>query len=223
MNAVIYFSCSGQCKAVAEALGEKIGFSVTDYTLAEREYENAVIVFPVHCQGLPAPLKKFIKNFKAQYVTFIALYGQMSAGNAVYEAYKITGNAVAAAYLPARHTYGGAEIATPSVPDEVTEKILKPEYIKIPRRIKTPFAGLFPAARSRAIIKIKKTEKCVSCGICGGLCPTGAIENGEISSKCIRCLKCVLNCPHDALTVKKSWILKRYLKKPRFKKTIIYI
>ena len=223
MNVVIYFSCSGQSKAVAERLGKKLNFEVIEYTFSQNGYENAVLVFPVHCQGAPLPFKKFLKNFKAKYITYIALYGRMSAGNAIYEAYKIAGNAVAGAYLPAAHTYGGVKTDPPDIPEEIIKKISAPAYISLPRRLKAPFAGLFPSARSRAIIKIKKNEKCASCGVCENLCPAGAIKNGEINSRCIRCLKCVSVCPHNALTVKKSFILKRYLRKPRFTETLIYI
>lgn len=223
MNAVIYFSCSGQSKAVAEDLAARLGFDLCETSNADGKiFENIAIVFPVHCQSYPAPMKNFFKKLCARYVTLIATYGRAHCGNALYEAAKlIKGKIVAAAYLPAKHTYcETGEMVL--VPEEIVCKMNTPAPVEIPKLKKTPFACFLPAVRSRLIVKIKKTEKCVNCGICGGQCPTGAIENGKISTKCIRCLKCVLNCPYGALTVKKSWILRRYLRKPRYEKTIIY-
>ena len=224
MNAVVYFSCSGQSKEVAENLAERLGYKLYETQNAEEEiFENVAIVFPVHCQSFPAPLKNFFIKLKAEHVTLIATYGRAHCGNALHEAAKlIKSEIVAAAYLPAKHTYCAAGTTT-VVPEEVIAKMLKPAPVQIPKLRKTPFAGFLPNFRSRLIVKIKRTEKCVNCGICGGLCPVKAIGNGKINSKCMRCLKCVDSCPHGALIVKKSSILRRYLKKPRFDKTVIYV
>ena len=223
MNAVIYFSCSGQSKAVAEDLAKRLGYDLYETRSVEGKFfENVAIVFPVHCQSYPKPLKSFFKALNAKHVTLIATYGRAHCGNAIYEAAKlVTGEIVAAAYLPAKHTY--CEFGeTVFVPEEIVCKMSAPLPIKIPKLKKTPFAGFLPDLRSRLIIKIKKSKKCVSCGICGGQCPVGAIKNGNISTKCVRCLKCVSSCPQGALTVKQGSILRRYLRKPRYEKTLIY-
>lgn len=223
MNAVVYFSCSGQSKAVAEDLAERLNFKLLKTDEAQENFGTAVVVFPVHCQSFPAPLKGYFMKLKAERVALIATYGRANCGNALYEAAKlIKSEIVAAAYLPAKHTYCVTGTAT-MVPEEVIAKMLNPAPVQIPKLKKTPFAGFLPNLRSRLIVKIKRTEKCVNCGICGGLCPVNAIENGKINSKCLRCLRCVYSCPHGALEVKKSLILKRYLRRPRFEKTIIYI
>ena len=45
-------------------------------------------------------------------------------------------------------------------------------------------------------------ENCVQCGICAGVCPTGAIAAPDSSrtdgSKCITCMRCVSVCPTHA-------------------------
>lgn len=230
MNAVIYFSCTGRSKAVALKLAEKTGFDLIELTpetlakILNCEYENAAIVFPVHCQSFPKPMRKFFKNFHAENVTLVATYGSANAGNALYEAAKLLKKKpVAAAYVPCNHSYLYSEVEVSGLPQEFTDKIFAPSAVHIPKRRKTPFAGFLPSLRSRAIIKIKRSGKCVNCGECNGVCPTSAMNCGRINSSCIRCLKCVYNCPHKALEIKKSRVLESYLKSTHCDETIIYI
>ena len=227
MNAVLYFSCSGQSKAVAEDLARKLEWELIETDMAQRRFESVAVVFPIHCQSYPAPLKDFFKTLNAECVALIATYGRAHCGNAVFEAAKlINGKITAAAYLPAKHTYCESG-DTVFVPEEVVEKIRisysETPSVKLPKIATTPFAGLFPSARSRAIIKIRKGENCTGCNTCATVCPVKAIERGKPSRRCIRCLKCVYSCPSGALNIKKSAVLKKYLKKPRCEKIIVYI
>lgn len=60
------------------------------------------------------------------------------------------------------------------------------------------------------------TERCVKCGLCYRVCPTGNIsrsETGEITfdKKCILCVKCFNLCPTDAIMIcKESIDTKKY-------------
>lgn len=223
MNTVIYCSCTGHSKAVAEKLAARLGYALMEYTAATESYSTAIIVFPVHCQSYPAFLKRFFKELKAENVALIATYGMANAGNALFEAAKlISGNIIAAAYIPVGHSYLNDGYVPDELPQVLIDKIENPAPVVIPRRRKTPFAGVAPSLRSRMILKIRRTEKCVGCNICGGECPVGAILKGKINPKCVRCLKCVASCPHGALQIKKARILTRYLKKANCKEIIIY-
>ena len=195
-----------------------------EFAAATDDYSTAVIVFPVHCQSYPVFMRKFFKQLKAARVALIATYGKADAGNAIFEAAKlVSGNIVAAAYIPVGHGYLNDGFIPSELPEELIEKISDPSTVTIPRRRKTPFAGFLPSLRSRTLVKIKRSEKCVGCNICGNECPAGAIEKGKINSKCVRCLKCVSSCPHGALTFKKARILARYLKNRNRNETIIYL
>lgn len=223
MNTVIYCSCTGHRKAVAENLAARLGYALSEYTAATESYSTAVIVFPVHCQSYPAFLKKFFKELQAENVALIATYGRAHPGNAVFEAAKlISGQIIAAAYIPVGHSYLNDKYVPDELPQELIDKIQKCTPAVIPRRRKTPFAGVFPSLRSRIILKIKRTEKCVGCNICGNVCPTGAIKSGKTNAKCVRCLKCVASCPHGALKIKKARVLARYLEKANRNEIIIY-
>lgn len=225
MNAILYYSCSGQSKLVAEDLARRLDYNLYDINCVhgKAEFNKAVIIFPVHCQGVPIPLKPILKNITAKYTALIATYGRANPGNALYEASLLIKNIVAAAYIPAKHTYNIDEIFSATLPEEIIERILNPKYIVIPKRRKTPFAGILPSFRSRLLLKIIRNSDCNRCNICTEICPVKAIINGHTNLKCTRCLKCVYACPKQALTIHKSLILKKYLIKPHTTVTLIYL
>lgn len=230
MNAVIYFSCTGHSKAVAENLAARLKFGLAELTpqtqkdILALDYPTAVVVFPVHCQSYPKYLKKFFKKLNTENIALIAVYGKADAGNALFEAAKlISGKVIAAAFIPSGHSYLNDGYVPEELPQELIDKILKPSSVTVPKRRKTPFAGFFPSVRSRILVKIKRREKCVSCGICAAQCAMGAIKNGKTNAKCVRCLKCVAVCPEGALSITKTRILTRYLNKAKCNDTILYL
>ena len=230
MNAVIYFSCTQRSATVARDLSNRLGYDLIELTpLTEREiletrYESAVIVFPVHCQSYPSPMKAFLSAFNADRIALVATYGSAHAGNALYEAARLLKQKpVAAAYVPCNHSYlyGNAEVA--KLPEQFIQKIFSPDTVDIPKRKKSLFAAFLPALRSRAIIKIKRNASCDKCGKCNGVCPVKAMDCGKTNTRCIRCLKCVSCCEKRALEIKRSRILTRYLEKTHCDEMIIYI
>lgn len=230
MNAVIYYSCTGHGKAVAEIIAGELSLPLLELTAQSQEkllaekYSLAVLVFPVHCQSHPAFMKEFFMRLKTESVALIAVYGMADAGNAIYEAAKIiNAKIVAAAYLPAGHSYLNDGYAPSALPAELIEKLKDPAPVYIPRRRKTPFAGVAPSARSRTLVKIVRGANCTNCNLCGISCDTGAIKCGKTNKKCVRCLRCVAACPNNALLIKKARILTNYLKKAKCKKIILYL
>ena len=109
MNAVFYYSNTDQSKTVAEYIANALGwdiFNIEDGDGEGLEYEKAFVVFPVHCQNIPARVKSFLSNLLARYLIPVATYGRMHHGNVLYEIENDYGfTVIGGAFVPAKHTY----------------------------------------------------------------------------------------------------------------------
>lgn len=225
MNAVLYYSNSGESKRIAEYLADKTGFALIDINAADSlQYERALLVFPVYCQNVPQAVKEFLRKLKTEYLALIATYGRASYGNVLNEVQREHRHRIiAAAYLPTKHSYVDEERF-----DEFDrlapfiEKLDGDGEITIPRSRKNPFASFAPEWRSRLGVKIVKNARCTDCGTCNGICPQNAIKYGKPNGKCIRCGKCVVSCPQGALTLKTSRPMRAYLNKRKRDELVIY-
>lgn len=227
MSVVVYYSNTGQSLAVGRFFAEKLCCPLIDIAQADSpHYDDLVLVFPVHSQNIPRAVKVFLKAVNVKNLTVIATYGKMCCGNVLYEIQrKYRKNIVAGAYVPTKHSYikddcgfTDFELLTP-----VVEKINTPSAIELPKLYKNPLSNLFPRLRSRLGVKLDKSDDCDGCGICTKVCPVGAIKNGVIDGKCIRCLRCVSECPKKALNYKCGIAMSFYLRKTRSDKTIVYV
>lgn len=79
---------------------------------------------------------------------------------------------------------------------------------------KGPIAKIKGAFLSRVLTTkpALKSDLCVGCGVCAGICPAKAIviEKGKAKidrQKCIRCFCCQEFCPKSAMKVKSSWLM----------------
>ena len=227
MNAVVFYSNTGQSKAIAAYFAKQLGYPLADMeTTCAEYYQNLVLVFPVHCQNIPDIVKSFLKNISVENLTVVATYGKMCCGNVLYEIQKnYQKNIVAGAYIPTKHSYIDNDDAFCDLDElkPIVEKVKEPSYIQLPRLYKNPLADIFPKLRSRIGLAIQKSENCNGCNLCAERCSFGAIKSGTTNRKCIRCLKCVESCPRQALKIKLGLPLKLYLRKKKTNKVIIYI
>lgn len=226
MNAVLYYSNTGESKRIAEHLAKQIGCEPIDITAAaDCEYHCALLVFPVHCQNIPQKVASFLLRLKTKYLIVIATYGKMSYGNVLNEIQRrYRHNIIAAAYAPTKHAYvDEAPFDKFEKLSPLLDKLTSPTTVNIPQTRKNPFANLAPSWRSRQGVKILLGEQCNGCGLCSAICPEHAIKNGKTNNRCIRCLRCVGACPNKALTFKLAPPLKRYLKKPKTADLVIYV
>ena len=227
MNAVVFYSNTGQSKAIAAYFASQLGYSLAEVETSDVvQYQNLVLVFPVHCQNIPDVVKAFLKKVSVQNLTVIATYGKMCPGNVLYEIQKNgPKRVVAGAYIPTKHAYidGDDAFCDFDKLNPVIEKIKAPSYIRLPRRYKNPLANIFPKLRSRLGLSVQKNANCIGCNRCAAHCPFGAIKAGKTNRNCIRCLRCVAACPRHALKVKMSLPLKWYLCKKKTDEIIIYV
>ena len=227
MNAVVFYSNTGQSKVIATYFANQLGYPLADMEIKCAEYyQNLVLVFPVHCQNIPDIVKSFLKNISVENLTVVATYGKMCCGNVLYEIQKnYQKNIVAGAYIPTKHSYIDNDDAFCDLDElkPIVEKVKEPSYIQLPRLYKNPLADIFPKLRSRIGLAIQKSENCNGCNLCAERCSFGAIKSGTTNRKCIRCLKCVESCPRQALKIKLGMPLKLYLRKKKLNKIIIYV
>jgi ferredoxin len=227
MNAVVFYSNTGQSKVIAAYFANQLGYPLADMEIKCAEYyQNLVLVFPVHCQNIPDIVKSFLKNISVENLTVVATYGKMCCGNVLYEIQKnYQKNIVAGSYIPTKHSYIDNDDAFCDLDElkPIVEKVKEPSYIQLPRLYKNPLADIFPKLRSRIGLAIQKSENCNGCNLCAERCSFGAIKSGTTNRKCIRCLKCVESCPRQALKIKLGMPLKIYLRKKKSNKIIIYV
>lgn len=228
MNAVVYYSNTGQSRAVAEYLAERLGYPAMDMEVCRKvRFEILVLVFPVHCQNIPPSVRFFLDKITADYLIPVATYGKMCYGNVLWEIQRTyTRNTVAAAaYVPTKHTYLADDIPFDDyhLLDPLVDKVKNPAPIRLPRTYKNPFADLLPTLRSRLGVRLYRTEACDGCGLCTARCPQMAIQAGITNQKCIRCLRCVKECPKGALGVKLRLPLRLYLRGKKATETVVYV
>lgn len=225
---IYYFTGSGHSQKLAECLGGMLDKPILDIDRVDECCNNdtAVVVFPVYCQNIPEPVKRFLSELSAKYVVLIATYGKFSYGNVLWEATRLVkGTVIAGVYVPVGHSYLDEDEVLFDEDDylPILERIKTPCKANIPKSFKNSLADVFPELRSRIGVKIRRNGKCKECGLCKNTCPMQTMNNGVMGRQCIRCLKCVSNCPENALKVTYNPFLKLYLKGKRKNEFVIYL
>lgn len=225
MIQIYCFSATGRTRQIADYFADKLSSKVYELPCESAVCGTAIVVFPVYCQALPAPVKAFLPKLTAARLVLIASYGHMSYGNVLWEASRLNkAPVIAAACVPIGHSYLNEETGFDcSRLAPILERISSPHEITIPKMHKDLFAYLLPELRSRLGVRIKRTKACIDCRLCIKKCPVGAMNEKGPGDHCIRCLRCISVCPVQALEYSLTAPMRLYLGKKRCSELLILL
>ena len=226
MTDVRFFTGSGHSEAVARACAGAMGEAALPMGEPLRENAVLLLVFPVYCERVPPPVAAYLKACGAERAAFVAAYGGMSYGRALYDAKALfRGMVVAAAIVPTEHAYTRDgypfdEMALVPLVEKVRSGERSPAVIPKGKR---HFLSGAPGLRSRLGVKLVRSSRCSGCGACERVCPMHAMRAGKPDGRCIRCLRCARVCPEGALSFRLSPLLKAYLRRRRTDETQLFL
>ena len=225
---ILYFSATGNCKWVAQRMGEALSdspISILDCIKEERfSFEDSVvgIVSPTYDWGIPSVVREFLSKVRleAGYLFFVATYGTNPAG-AGYFAQKYLGRRIDAFYsvrMPDTWTVQ-YDLSTPEKVASfctTTESDIDAAIGNVSKRARGNFMRnrvpiwlariVYPSfhEKTRLTRHLSAGDECVGCGLCARKCPVQAIEMRDkhpvwTKDKCAMCLGCLHRCPKFAI------------------------
>lgn len=191
------------------------------------------LVFPVYAWGLPAVVAQFVRRLPAASCAGTYLWAVMTCGDDVGFADRVLNRALvqsigrmadAVCSVPMPNTYvclPGFDVDAGSLAVQKVRRTasLLPELAQLVRQ-RTPFLrvtrGSFPFTKTYVLRPLfnrflvtdrhfhVRPSRCVQCGLCSEVCPTGNIRLGGQGvvwgqTSCVGCLRCYHLCPHRAI------------------------
>lgn len=212
----VYFSPTENTKKSVAAMAEAIGTEVdtVDVTIKRTcssdkiftEKDFVIFGAPVYGGRIPAIARDRLEKFSGQQTPCIvvATFGNRHFDDALLEMKNLAENqgfvVKGAAALVGRHTFGEIQMDRPNAEDFAQ---MKDFAIKAASREEnlSEVPGNFPFKQFNSPGFYPKTsEACIKCGKCVGNCPVEAIgeDCSTTSDKCISCFRCIRNCPTGA-------------------------
>lgn len=223
---LFYFTGTGNSLYIAKQLDENIVSipQIIDKDKLSFEADVIGIVCPVYCHKPPKMVIEFLKKaeLKADYIYAVLTYGNRHCGAAenTYNLAKENGIEIdyIANLLMVDNYLPVFDMNEQRAIDKNVDKQM--EAVKKDISARKKFIPLKTDEERAADVEMEKinrdmpafnngeqikvTEKCVGCGICSKVCPTGNfyIENGKAVRKkatCEFCLACANCCPEKAI------------------------
>lgn len=222
----------GNCKIVNIATATAIG-GITDHS------DTVGLVFPVYFEDVPDIAKRFVEKLELEPKTYV--FGVATCGSGpglalhtLDRLLKKKGAKLAAGFslempdnsiiilnmIPPLDKQESMLVSSKQKMKQIAEIVKRKEVFGVEgrKRFRDKLEGLFMKAIVTRIYKTPKkfraTDKCIKCGSCRRICPTGNIEvrNGEIKwgKDCTHCLACLHWCPTTAINLGRGSNQKRY-------------
>lgn len=193
-----------------------------------KKYEALVFGFPIYYGRAPRLIREWFTNLDGKGIKCAVFftYGGVHVGVAHYDIKTILDkqnfDLVASADFLGKHTYNLAgwklmetrpneddlkiakEFALVSYKRFQEEDTGRVEFEK-PKQSSEKIDTMELAARRAIPSPFREINECSMCGTCEEVCPTNAMnkEKGKPDRRiCIRCLRCVVNCPDQVLIMK---------------------
>ncbi|MFC1716984.1 EFR1 family ferrodoxin [Candidatus Poribacteria bacterium] len=194
-----------------------------------KQYQAMVLGAPIHSRRAPKVVREWLRTLdgKGKKCSMFFTYGGFGAHPAHYSTRQILEEqgfaVVSSAEFLGKHTFNlGGWKALADRPDASDFHVAKEYVTKTHKRFtgedtntlgeleKTEHGeeqlDVFETFRFRVLTKLptRDGEDCSMCMLCEESCPVGAMdaEAGQAEEgKCIACLRCVADCPDDALVI----------------------
>lgn len=228
---LVYFSPCGGTAAVMKKLAARLAGKYIKHDLTLPESRKAKINFgdtdfvffgfPVYGGRVPKIAEQIFDLLEGKNTpcALVAVYGNREYEGALLDlheyAQKAGFNTAAAVAAIAQHSIASQFGA--DRPDSEDEKLLGDFGLQILEHAKSGLRlakvpGAYPAPKPAPqktasekpapLSVFADAEKCINCGKCADVCPTGAIQKGNLcetgNAVCIRCGACVKYCPQNA-------------------------
>ncbi len=224
---LIYFSPTKGTEKIVKTIGQNLGNAeIKLYNLTKNEFKedifskNEIAVFgvPVYSGRIPTTALERLKFFQGNKTpaVLIAVYGNRHYDDTLLEMKNFVSEhnflPVAAGAFLAKHSFSTAEFPIindrPNSDDlktasnfaqNILNKILKDDFKEVIVPGNLPYKE---KSKGNDATPSTIEEKCIKCGKCEIACPVNAIKIGKTvatnSDLCIKCMACVNVCPVEA-------------------------
>ena len=219
-----YFTATGNCLAVAKAIGGTL-YSIPQIIDKEQRYQDDAIgvVFPVYNWGLPRMIQRFLQTtvFDAPYTFAVGTYG-FTCGKCMENVQSVStkpfdytaGIRMADNFLPGFDQrkeaagFGKRHVAEnlARIVSEIHANTQKVDRASLLLRAAQPLIAASGSKHTDANTakRFRIDETCTLCGICTKVCPAGNLtitDRVTAADRCEGCLACAHLCPQNAVRV----------------------
>lgn len=213
----VYFSPTDNSKKYVDYISQSIEKNATmiDLTFKEESIilnsdDLMIVVAPVYAGRIPNVARGRFKNIKGNNTPciLIATYGNRHYDDALVEMDDLFSSqgfmTIGACAVIGRHTYGDIQVDRPNAEDlEMTCNYVKERIsLNIPTR-NIPGNHHEDEIVNKGRFHPQTLEGCIKCMKCVHECPVGAIldDCSTISDACISCFRCIRHCPVSQKTM----------------------